>query len=73
MLEASDLEDEIIDSLITNLRIPLPSTQSVAARKEIFFPAHLIGYLVSQLQEHQLVKRMQTLSDHIISGISFFN
>jgi myosin V len=66
MLEAKDLEDEIIDSLITNLRIPLPSTQSVATRNEIFFPAHLIGYLVSQLQEHRLVDRMNTLTEHIM-------
>lgn len=69
MLEAKDLEDEVVESLIKNLRIPLPSTQAVASRKEIFFPAHLIGYLISQLQEHQLIDRMSTFSDLIMKNI----
>ncbi|KAJ3275583.1 Myosin type-2 heavy chain 1 [Terramyces sp. JEL0728] len=69
MLEARDLEDEVIDSLITNLRIPLPSTQTVATRKEIFFPAHLIGYLLSELLEHKMIDRMRDLLNHIMRAI----
>jgi myosin-5 len=68
MLEAKDLEDEVIESLITNLRIPLPSTQTVASRKEIFFPAHLVGYLLSQLLEYKLVDRMRELLGHVMKG-----
>ncbi|KAI8899112.1 P-loop containing nucleoside triphosphate hydrolase protein [Globomyces pollinis-pini] len=69
MLEARELEDEVIESLITNLRIPLPSTQTIATRKEIFFPAHLIGYLLSELLAHKLTERMRELLNHILRAI----
>ena len=68
MLEAHDLTDEVIDSLITNLRIPLPSTQTVASRKEIFFPAHLLGYLMSQFLEYRLVDKMRELIGQSMKG-----
>jgi myosin-5 len=73
MLEAKDLQDEILDALITNLRIPLPSTQAVATRKEIFFPAHLIGYIINQLQENKVVERMHSLSELIMKCLYFTN
>jgi myosin-5 len=69
MLEARDLEDEVIESLITNLRIPLPSTQAVASKKEIFFPAHLLGYLISQFLEYKLVDRMREMLGSTMNGI----
>ncbi|KAH6582355.1 hypothetical protein BASA60_001960 [Batrachochytrium salamandrivorans] len=69
MLEATDLEDEVMDSLITNLRIPLPSTQTVATKREIFFPAHLIGYLMSELLEHSMVPRMRVLMGNVIKAV----
>ncbi|KAI8905199.1 P-loop containing nucleoside triphosphate hydrolase protein [Gorgonomyces haynaldii] len=69
MLESKELEDEILESLVTTLRIPLPSTQTVATRKEIFFPAHLIGYLVSQLAEYQMIDRIRDLTLHVMQSI----
>nr|KAJ3417910.1 Myosin type-2 heavy chain 1 [Polyrhizophydium stewartii] len=69
MLEAAELEDEVIDSLITNLRIPLPSTQTVATKREIFFPAHLIGYLMSEHLEHNMVERMRGLLGNVMRAI----
>jgi myosin-5 len=71
MLEAPELQDEVIDSLITNLRIPLPSTQTVATRKEIFFPAHLLGYLLSELLQHRMVDTLRELLGHVMKGILF--
>ncbi|KAJ1548826.1 Myosin type-2 heavy chain 1 [Cladochytrium tenue] len=68
-LEDKALEDEIIDSLITNLRIPLPSTQTVATRKEIFFPAHLIGTCMQQLLQHDLATRMEILMSNVMKAI----
>ncbi|KAI9312548.1 P-loop containing nucleoside triphosphate hydrolase protein [Zopfochytrium polystomum] len=68
-LEDKALEDEIIDSLITTLRIPLPSTQTVASRKEIFFPAHLIGSCMIQLLQHDLSARMQALMSNVLKAI----
>jgi myosin-5 len=68
MLGSKDLGIEVVDSLITNLRIPLPSTQTVATRKEIFFPAHLIGYLLSKLLEQNMIGRMRSLSEGVIKA-----
>ncbi|KAJ3045218.1 Myosin type-2 heavy chain 1 [Rhizophlyctis rosea] len=69
VLEDKALEDEIIDALVTNLRIPLPSTQTVATRKEIFFPAHLIGTTMNQLINHDLSGRMQSLMSNVMKAI----
>ncbi|KAJ3327689.1 Myosin type-2 heavy chain 1 [Blyttiomyces sp. JEL0837] len=68
-LEDKALEDEIIDALITNLRIPLPSTQTVATKKEIFFPAHLIGTCMNQLLQHDLGARMQAVMSNVMKAI----
>lgn len=68
MVEDRALEEEIIDSLITNLRIPLPSTQTVATKKEIFFPAHLIGSVMIQLLHSGTVARMQILMNNVMKG-----
>ncbi|KAJ3025654.1 UNVERIFIED_CONTAM: Myosin type-2 heavy chain 1, partial [Siphonaria sp. JEL0065] len=63
------LEEEIIDSLITNLRIPLPSTQTVATRPEIFFPAHLIGLSMKKLLLFNLGARTQVIMGDITTAI----
>ncbi|KAJ3135563.1 Myosin type-2 heavy chain 1 [Physocladia obscura] len=69
VLQDKALEDEIIDSLVTNLRIPLPSTQTVATRKEIFFPAHLVGICMTQLLRNNLGVRMQLLLPNAMNAI----
>ena len=69
MLEADELEDEIVSSLIANLRIPLPSAQSVATKREVFFPAHLMGYIMTNLLEHNLVNRLRILAHSEIEAI----
>ncbi|KAJ3167106.1 Myosin type-2 heavy chain 1 [Geranomyces variabilis] len=69
VLEDKALEDEIIDALVTNLRIPLPSTQTVATRKEIFFPAHLIGSTVVRLLNHDLAGRMLAVMTNVMKAI----
>jgi myosin-5 len=69
MLEARELQEEVIESLITNLRIPLPSTQSIASRKEIFFPAHLIGYLITEHLHYRMVDRMRELLGMVMKAI----
>ncbi|KAJ3221486.1 Myosin type-2 heavy chain 1 [Clydaea vesicula] len=69
ILEDKALEDEIIESLITTLRIPLPSTQTVATRREIFFPSHLIGSVMTQLISNDLSARMQILMANVMKAI----
>lgn len=68
-LEDKALEDEIIDSLIMSLRIPLPSTQTVATKKEIFFPAHLISICMVQHLHHDLAIRMHALMSNVMKAI----
>ena len=63
------MEEEILDQLITNLRIPLPSTQAVATRKEIFFPAHLIGNVMLLMLQNQYYSRVQMMMANIAKSI----
>ncbi|KAJ1559801.1 Myosin type-2 heavy chain 1, partial [Cladochytrium tenue] len=68
-LEDKALEDEILDGLIANLRIPLPSTQTVATRREIFFPAHLVGAVMQQQLRHDLAARLQQLTGSVLRAV----
>ncbi|TPX48852.1 hypothetical protein SeLEV6574_g01800 [Synchytrium endobioticum] len=69
MLEDKILEEEMLDSLITNLRIPLPSSQAQATRKEIFFPAHLIGTCMLQMVAADLNVRMTNLMANVTKAV----
>lgn len=69
ILEDSALEDEINETLINNLRIPLPSTQAIATRKEIFFPAHLIGNVMLQMISNNFTTRLHSLVVNIMKSI----
>ena len=68
ILGEPDSEDELIQVLITNLRIPLPSTQSVASRPEIFFPAHIIGSIMNKLLDLKMFSRLSSLMSSITKG-----
>jgi myosin-5 len=68
-LEDPALEDEITETLITNLRIPLPSTQAIATRKEIFFPAHLIGNIMLQMISNEYTSKLQNLVVNVMKAI----
>jgi myosin-5 len=70
VLKDKALEDEIIECLITNLRIPLPSTQTVATPKEIFFPAHLIGSIMSRMIANDMSQGMQVLMANVMKCIN---
>ncbi|OUM56656.1 hypothetical protein PIROE2DRAFT_21595 [Piromyces sp. E2] len=69
ILEDESLEHEIIEGLIMNLRIPIPSTQSVSARKDILFPAHIIGSCMQKLLNHGMLARLQVLSSKVMRSI----
>jgi len=69
ILEDESLEHEIIEGLIMNLRIPLPSTQSVTARKDILFPAHIIGSCMQKLLNNGMLARLQVLSSKVMRSI----
>jgi myosin V len=69
MLEAHDLEEEVVELLILNLTIPLPSTQNAASVREIFFPVRLTGFLMSQMLEYRLIDRMREMLGQVVKGI----
>jgi myosin-5 len=69
MLEAEELQDEVVDDLIFNLQIPLPSAQKAASRQEIFFPAHLIGYLISEMLQRGMVDRIREVLGNVTRAI----
>lgn len=69
MLQANDLQEEVTECLIRKLRIPLPNTKSVSTRKEILFPAHLIGYLLNQMVQHEMVSRLVSTADIVLRSI----
>jgi len=69
ILEDESLEQEIIDGLIMNLKIPLPTQTQKIERKDILFPAHIIGTCMLKLMKHGLLARLQTLSSKVIDAI----
>ncbi|KAG5461940.1 MAG: P-loop containing nucleoside triphosphate hydrolase protein, partial [Olpidium bornovanus] len=63
------LVDEIVDSLVRNLLVPLPSTQNRTHRRDILFPAHLIGLCTTQMRKYQLNGPLQSLMAVVVSTI----
>lgn len=49
MREEDGIQEEILQGLIKELRIPLASMQNRASKKEILFPAHMIGMTVTEM------------------------
>lgn len=62
-------EIEILDNLIGKLRIPLPSTQTVLSRRDIFYPAHIIGLCFQKLLKNGMLVRFSTAATSILSAI----
>ncbi|KAI8583474.1 hypothetical protein K450DRAFT_223883 [Umbelopsis ramanniana AG] len=49
LTEEENLLEEIVDGLIKELKMPLPSLQNPPSQKEVLFPAHMIGLCVTQM------------------------
>ncbi|KAI9309380.1 P-loop containing nucleoside triphosphate hydrolase protein [Cunninghamella echinulata] len=43
------LHDEVLEGLIKTLKMPLPNLQNPPSPKEVFFPAHIISIIVSEM------------------------
>jgi myosin-5 len=71
MLTASEVQDEVIDSLILNLRIPLPSSQTVASEQDVLFPSHLLGYLILKELDSNISNHMLSTMTAVAKGILF--
>lgn len=66
------MQDEIMDALITNLRIPLPSTQSVASQQEIMFPVHLLAFLIIRQLSSKMTSHMVSTMSNVMREIQDF-
>ena len=69
MLEAEELQEEVMENLIVDLRFPLPSAQNIPSRQEILFPSHLIAYLLSEMLQRGMVDTVREFSGNVARSI----
>ncbi|KAG0265799.1 Myosin type-2 heavy chain 1, partial [Linnemannia exigua] len=63
------LQEEVLNGLIKNMKIPSPSLSNVPMIKEVMFPAHLIGMLTTQMWKHGFVKESERLMINVMQAI----
>lgn len=75
MLENGDrLDEDVLNGLIKNLKLPSPSLQTIPTAREVVFPAHLIGLVTNEMwkfglipeSERFLANVMQTIQHHVM-------
>ncbi|CAG8490447.1 5123_t:CDS:10, partial [Diversispora eburnea] len=70
ILEDDDsLDDEVINRLIKDLKIPLPSLQNPPSAKEILFPSRLISLLARQMWRFGFIKESERLFANVMKTI----
>lgn len=76
LLESEEqLDEDVLNGLITNLRIPSPSATNAPSPKEVLFPAHLISLVTNEMWKYGMVREserflanvMQTIQQHVMS------
>ncbi|KAF9925847.1 Myosin type-2 heavy chain 1 [Linnemannia zychae] len=63
------LQDEVLNGLIKNIKIPSPSLSNLPMNKEVMFPAHLIGILTTQMWKYGFVKESERLMINVMQSI----
>ncbi|KAF9577757.1 Myosin type-2 heavy chain 1, partial [Lunasporangiospora selenospora] len=63
------LQEEILNGLIKNLRIPSPNSPTAPMAKEVMFPAHMIGMLTTQMWKYGFVKESERLMINVMQSI----
>ncbi|KAI9492810.1 P-loop containing nucleoside triphosphate hydrolase protein [Zychaea mexicana] len=61
LTEQEGLQEEILEGLIKALKMPLPSLQNPPSKKEIFFPAHMIGMAVTEMWHQGSIQESERL------------
>lgn len=79
--EEKPLDEDVLGSLITSLRIPPPSSTTPPVPKEVLFPAHLISLITNEMWKYGMLKEserflanvMQTIQQHVMvsNALSF--
>lgn len=72
--EEKPLDEDVLGSLITSLRIPPPSSTTPPVPKEVLFPAHLISLVTNEMWKYGMLKEserflanvMQTIQQHVM-------
>ncbi|CAG8493988.1 18553_t:CDS:10 [Gigaspora margarita] len=67
--ENEALEDEIINSLIKSLKIPLSNLQNPSSQKELFFPSRIISLVAKQMWKYGFIKESERLFAIVIETI----
>lgn len=76
MLEdAAHLDEDVLNGLISGLKIQTPSLQNLPSHKEVVFPAHLIGLVTNEMWKYGLIPEserflanvMQTIQHYVMS------
>ncbi|ORZ30724.1 P-loop containing nucleoside triphosphate hydrolase protein [Catenaria anguillulae PL171] len=68
LLQDPKLESEIVDGLVRNLVIPKHATQD-SSRRQIVFPAHVIGLFAIKLWQHGMNSNMQSFFKAVAQAI----
>ncbi|KAG0233319.1 Myosin type-2 heavy chain 1 [Actinomortierella wolfii] len=63
------LQEEVINGLIKNIKIPSPSLSNLPLVKEVMFPAHLIGLLTTQMWKYGFIKESERLMINVMQAI----
>ncbi|KAG0202034.1 Myosin type-2 heavy chain 1 [Mortierella sp. GBA30] len=63
------LQEEVLNGLIKNIKIPSPSLSNLPLIKEIMFPAHLIGLLTTQMWKYGFIKESERLMINVMQVI----
>lgn len=63
------LDEDILDGLIKELKVPPPSVHSLASEKEIFFPAHLIGTVTNEMWRMGMIQENEGFLGDVVQMI----
>lgn len=69
MHDEEGLHEEILEGLIKAVRMPLPAVQNPPARKEVFFPAHIMALCVREMWAVGYVQESERLLFAIMDTI----
>ncbi|KAF9918847.1 Myosin type-2 heavy chain 1 [Lobosporangium transversale] len=63
------LQEEVLNGLIKNMKIPSPSLSNLPLIKEIMFPAHMIGLLTTQMWRYGYIKESERLMINVMQAV----
>jgi myosin-5 len=68
-IEDPALVDEVCDTLIVDLNVPVLEPGIFLPRRELLYPAHLIGHLMLLMLKYDLVLQLRQYVNVVIEGM----